>query len=212
MNPQFSKQAGIALIVFTLLILFTMILHPAGGNVQHLLKIVPMLMITHAVAILSLPFAAIGFWGLTKRVGSQNFLAISAFALSSLALIAALLAASANGIVLPLFLRPYADASPEAIESIRPILAYNHSVNATFDYIYTAAFCLAILFWSVAILITKVLPRWLGILGVVVASYGWIVLFAGISPASLYGFHLFVAGLICWTIVVGMALIRTNQG
>lgn len=210
MNSKFEKQAGVALIVFTLLILFTMILHPAGGNFQHLQKILPVLVATHAAAILSLPFAAIGFWGLSRRIGAGNFLSVSGFAMSTLALLAALLAASANGLVLPLIIRQYQDASPGTIDAIRPILSYNHSINTAFDYIYTGTFCLAILFWSIAMLLTKQLPRWLAVLGTLVALFGWTILIAGISPASLYGFHLFVASVIIWTILVGQALIRTS--
>ena len=58
-----EKNAGISLIVFTVLIFFTMVLHPAGGSFEHLLKITSLIVVTHAVAIASIPFAVIGFWG-----------------------------------------------------------------------------------------------------------------------------------------------------
>ena len=109
MSRAFEKQAGVALIVFTILILFTMVFHPTGGNFQHLLMIIPMLLITHSIAILSLPFAALGFWGLTKRIGFDNLFAVSAFAMSLVALVAALLAASTNGLILPLYVFQYKD-------------------------------------------------------------------------------------------------------
>src|SRR5262249_55213483 len=133
MNPTLEKQAGIALIVFTILIAFTVILHPAGGNFQHLIEVTSILIVTHSVAILSLPFAAVGFWGLTKRIGPDNFLAISAFSLSVLALIAALLAAATNGLILPFFIRQFKDASPAVVETIKPVLIYTRAVNAAFD-------------------------------------------------------------------------------
>jgi hypothetical protein len=210
MSRTFEKQAGIALIVFTILIFFTMVFHPAGGNFRHLLMVIPTVLITHSMAILSLPFAALGFWGLTKRIGLENLFAVSAFAMSLVALIAALLAGSTNGLVLPLFVLQYKDAAPDTVDMLRPFLAYSHAVNAAFDYVYTGAFCLAILFWSIAILKTRRLPRWMAVLGTLVAIAGVTFILSGISPASLYGFHLFVATLITWTIAVGIALVRTS--
>jgi hypothetical protein len=210
MSRNFEKQAGIALIVFTILILFTMVFHPAGGDFQHLQMIIPMLLITHSIAILSLPFAGLGFWGLTKRIGFDNLFAVSAFAMSLVALIAALLAGANNGLILPIYVRQYKDATPDMVNTLRPVLAYSHAVNTAFDYIYTGAFCLAILFWSVAILMTRRFPRWIAALGTLVAIAGVTIVLCGVSPASLYGFHVFVATLITWTIAVGTSLVRRS--
>ncbi len=206
MNALFEKRAGLSLIIFTLLILLTMVLHPAGGNFQHLLKITPMILVTHSAAILSLPFAAIGFWGLTRRIGAEDFLSLTAFAMTSLALVAALLAATTNGLVLPIFIHRYQDATPDSVDTLRPVLTYSYAVNAAFDYVYTGAFCLGILGWSVAILRTKRLPRWIAGWGILVAIAGVTIVCVGASPASQFGFRLFVTGLVSWTIIVGMAL------
>lgn len=210
MNPFFEKKAGLALIIFTLLILFTLIFHPTGGNFQHLLKIAPMILLTHSVAILSLPFAAIGFWGLTRRIGADNFLAVSAFAMAALALTAVLIAGSTNGLILPLFAYQYKDASPDIVDTLKPVMAYSHAVNTAFDYVYVGTFCMAILFWSVAIFSTRRLPRWIAVWGMLVAISGIAVTASGTSPASMYGFHLFGAGLISWVIIVGSTLTRTS--
>jgi hypothetical protein len=206
MDASFEKRAGLSLIIFTLLILLTMVLHPAAGNFQHLLVITPMILVTHGAAILSLPFAAIGFWGLTRRLGADDFLSLTAFAMASLALVAALLAATTNGLVLPIFIHQYRDATPDIVDTLRPELTYSFAVNAAFDYVYTGAFCLAILGWSAGILHTKRLPRWIAWWGILVAIAGVVIVIAGASPASLLGFRLFVAGLVSWTIFVGVAL------
>ncbi len=206
MNALFERRAGLSLLIFTLLILLTMVLHPAAGNFQQLLKITPMILVTHSAAILSLPFAAIGFWGLTRRIGAEDFLSLTAFAMASLALVAALLAATTNGLILPIFIHRYQDATPDTVDSLRPVLTYSFAVNAAFDYVYTGAFCLGILGWSLAILRTKRLPRWIAGWGIVVTIAGVTIVCVGASPASLFGFRLFVAGLVSWTIIVGMAL------
>lgn len=208
MSSSFEKQAGLLLIIFTVLILLTMILHPAGGNFQHLLKYVPIVIISHSIAIGSLPFGAIGFWGLSRRLGTDNILSIAGFAFAILALIAALLAATTNGLTLPLFVLYNKDISPETIDSLKPNLSYIHSVNAAFDYIYTGAFSIAIAAWSLSALKSRRFPRPLAVWGIVVAIGVIVMAIFAASPASLYGFYVFAAGLISWTIFAGMALIR----
>ena len=208
MTIKFEKNAGIALIIFTLLMLFTMVLHPAGGSFAYLLKMTAMIIVTHVIAIISLPFATIGFWGLTKKLGLDNFFSLTAFVFVLFGLMAVLLAGSANGLVLPIFIEKYKDATPEFIESLKPILKYNSAVNAAFDYIYTGAFCLSMLFWSIAILYTKKFPAWIAYLGILLSIVPALLLFFGFAPAHLQGFRFFVSSIIVWVIIVGITLIR----
>jgi hypothetical protein len=79
-----------------------------------------MIVITHSVAILSLPFGWIGFWGLTLKLGTDKFGSVLAFAMISLGLIAVLLAGATNGLVFPIFMQHYKDASPETMTAIDP--------------------------------------------------------------------------------------------
>ena len=208
MNNSSEKKQGIALIIFTILLVFTMGLHPSGGSVAHLISITRMIVITHAIAILSLPFGWVGFQGLTKRIGSDNFGSMMASAMMALGLVAVMLAAATNGIVLPIFLQHYEDASPEKIESIKPILRYSFAINHAFDYIYTVAFCLAILSWSIAILITKRLPVWLGWLGILVSVFAAVIFFSGMAVNNLQGFRVFVTSMVVWILLVGIVLCR----
>lgn len=211
MKMQFEKNAGIALMLFSFLIIFTMVLHPAGGNFEHLLKITNMVLISHSLALISIPFAAVGFWGLTKKLGTAIFLSIAGFSIVVFGLVAVMMAGTSNGIVLPLFVQRYSDASPVIIESIKPILKYNSTVNMAFDYVYTAGFCLAMLCWSTAIIQTRRLPLWLAYAGLLI-SIACIVIFflAGFSPAKVAGFRLFAFGIIIWTLAVGIVLARGN--
>jgi hypothetical protein len=207
-NPD--KKAGIALIIFTVLMTFTMVLHPVGGNIQHLLNVTPLIMITHGVAVFSLPFAGIGFWGLTKKIGTDHFMPMLAFFFISFGLIAVMMAATANGLVMPLFLQEYKDISGDDIDKILPVLDYSFSINHAFDYIYTIAFCTAILLWSVSILITKKLPAWVGWLGVflAVAALGFFI--TGVAEAGLQGFRIFVSSIVLWILAVGISLVRNR--
>jgi hypothetical protein len=211
-NNSFEKNCGIALIVFTILLLFTMVLHPAGGSVEHLIRITKTIVITHSVAILSLPFGWIGFWGLTRRIGTNHFLSMMGFIMISVALVAVLVAATTNGIILPLFVQNYNDASSETIALIKPILQYSFAVNQAFDYIYTALFCLAILCWSVAILQTLKIARWIGWIGVAIFAVMSVMVVSGMAVNTLYGLRLFFASIVGWIILIGIDLVRKRDG
>lgn len=208
MNNFSDKQAGIALIIFTLLLVFTMVLHPAGGSVEHLVRITNMIIITHAVAIFSLPFGWIGFWGLTKKIGTEHFGSVLGFAMMSLGLVAVMMAGATNGLVLPIFLQHYKGATPEIIESIRPVLRYSFAINTAFDYIYTGGFCIAILCWSITILRTKKLVMWIGWIGIALAIAAVIMFVVGVQAQSLQGFRIFVTGIVIWILLVGANLYK----
>jgi hypothetical protein len=207
MNYITHKKAGLSLIVFTVLLVFTMTHHPSGGSPQHLGDITAMIVITHSVAILALPFGWIGFWGLTRKIGTDSFGSVLGFAMISLGLIAVLLAGATNGLVFPIFMQHYKDASPETMTAIDPILRYSLAVNHAFDYVYTVAIGLAVLCWSIEILVTRKLPVWIGWVGVALMVFIVALFIFGVAVNSLYGLRLFGAGLVLWLLVTAGALI-----
>ena len=206
MQTHFKRKAGFALIVFTVLMIFTMVLHPTGGSVEYLLTIIRMIIITHAIAIFSLPFALAGFWGLTKTIGTDNFLSVLAFSFISLGLVAVMIAAAANGLVMPLFIQTYKNTSVETIASIKPVLRYSLAMNHAFDYIHTGAFCLAIMCWSISILYTKKLPAWIGWFGIITSIAAVVIFVTGFGMSGLQAFRLFVSCIVLWILVAGIVL------
>ncbi len=84
-------------------------------------------------------------------------------------------------------------------------------MNNAFDYIFTGAFCLAILFWSIAILFTKKLPVWIAYLGIVLSIVAALIFVSGFALVDLQGFRLFVSSIVLWIILVGITLIRTAE-
>jgi hypothetical protein len=155
-----------------------------------------------------LPFGWLGFWGLTRKLGTDHFGSMIAFAMISFGLIAVMLAASVNGLVLPIFLQDYHNATPEKLASIKPVIRYSFAINHAFDYIYTFAFCGAILAWSICILSTRKLPRWLGWLGIVLSITAMIIFLFVIATNSLQGFRLFVTTIIVWLMLVALQLVK----
>jgi hypothetical protein len=195
-----------SLIIATLLLIFTMVLHPMGGSIEYIQKISTVIMTTHALAILSVPFWILGFWGLTKQLEDDSLMALAAFIIMSVGMFAVLLAASVNGLVLPLFVNRYQNATPETISAIKLIVVYNTSLNKAFDLIYTGASCLAILLWSIAILKTRRLPVWLGWSGILLFLIAVVPIKTGFFFADLTGFRIFVSGFAIWTILIIISL------
>ena len=208
-TEAFAKNAGIALIVFTVLLLFTMVLHPAGSNVHGLISKAEMIIGVHGVALLSIPVGWVGFWGLSRRIGQNHFGSMFAFFVISAGLIAEMMAAAINGLVLPLYLQGYQEGTDDVLDSVQPILRYGFSINKAFDYIYTAAFSIAILIWSVIIVKTNTMSRWIGITGICISLIMIAVFFGGMMAAnSLRGLRVFLGGVLVWIFVVGLDLAR----
>jgi hypothetical protein len=205
-NSPFANS----LVIATVLAVFTMVLHPMGGSFEHIQKISAVIMVTHALAILSVPFWILGFWGLTKQLEDDSFISLAAFIVMSVGMFAVVLAAAINGLALPLFVSHYQDATPETINAIKPVLVYNTSLNHAFDLVYTGASCLAVLFWSIAILKTRRLPVWLAWFGIILSLVAVVPMNGGFFITGLTGFRIFVLGFAVWTILIIISMRRAR--
>lgn len=188
-----------------------MVLHPVGGDFEHLLRIIPVAVISHCIAILSIPFISIGFYGIMKRLGATSFFSIAGFAIAITGLVAVLIAAALNGLALPFMVKAYEGASTDVIESIKPILRYNSRLNHAFDYIYIGATCLSMLFWSISILKTRPFSLWIGYLGLALASGALLMLLFGFYFVDLQGFRIFIFGGVAWNVSMGVLLLRIKN-
>lgn len=209
MQSNEQKGAGLALIIGSILMIATMVLHPVGGDFNQLLRIVTIGIISHALAILSVPFVAYGFFGLTIRLRATSFLSYTAFSIMLFGLIAVMIAAATNGLILTDFVKSYEGAPDETIASLNPIFVFIRSFNHAFDYIFMSAMCLAMLFWSTAIIKTKAMAIWIGYFGIIVSAAGVILFLSGFELLHLAGFRMFVFANVAWILAVGFLLMRT---
>lgn len=211
MNPNDRKTAGYALILGSIFLIITMVLHPTGGSFEHLLKIINVIVTAHVVAILSIPITLLGFWGFQQRFTKAWGLSTLAFITLSIGLLSALIAGALNGLVLPLYIDKYRDATPETIAATMPILKYNGALNHAFDYIFISFISLAILMWSVAILLTKTYPAWLAYLGIALNVFVLVGLTIDFNFVNLQGFRVFIFGLVGWIVAAGYLLIQAKN-
>lgn len=208
-DEEFRVSSGLSLLVGSILATLTMVMHPLGGNIEHISKIKNVLIFSHSTAIFCLPFVGFGFLGLTKLLQTKSKLSTLAFIICCFGLIAAMIAATINGLTLPEFATAYA-ADAGAVEINERIIRYGHCINTPMAMILIFAFSLAVAIWSVIIVQTGKLPVRIGYFGLVIILFGLTGIFFSFNFADLPGFRFFVGGLVVWKIAVGISLLRSR--
>lgn len=208
MENHFQRSSGFCLIVGSFLLIVTMVLHPSGGSIEHILKIRDVIVVSHSLAIFSLPFVGFGFYGLSMSLLTSSKISLLSFFIAVLGLIAAMLAATINGLTLPLFVSAYSGEVEQNLDVLKPILRYGFSINKPMDYIFIAASCLSMGIWSVLIIRDATFPRWTGYYGLLLLVLGVAGVVVRFNFIDLFGFRVFVFGLVSWVVSMGVFLIR----
>lgn len=210
METEFKNNSGISLIVGSILMIATMVLHPSGGHIEHILKIKSIIIVSHALAIFSLPFIAFGFLGLSTALLTKSKISILSFIISCFGLFAAMIAATINGLTLPLFL---SQIVPQNIGGniISSIGTYGRNINIPMDYILLISFALSISIWSVLIIMSEKFPKWIGYYGLLLILFGVFALFNKYNFIGLFGFRIIIFGIVSWIIVAGIKILLTNK-
>ncbi|NVJ46602.1 MAG: hypothetical protein HWE07_05720 [Cytophagia bacterium] len=206
MTNSFEKRAGLSLIIGALLMIITMTLHPVGGNIQQLLKITTIAIVSHSIAIFSIPFSVFGFWGITRKLGTQNPMSMLGFFTACIGLGGAVIAAALNGLALPFFVNRVAGSSEETLETASIIIKYGLSVNHAFDYIMIGGICTSFLIWSLVIIKKNQFPKWIAYLGLLLGLGFLALLFSGFVLVDLAGFRFFIFGIVIWILAAGIML------
>lgn len=207
MEPKLNHY-GNALLISCALMIITMVLHPSGGSIEHIRHISSVNIISHSIAIAAMPVCLFGFWGLSNLLSKQALLSRLALTVMILALFAAVLAASVNGLALTFFINDFKDADAATLQLIKVVIHYNLALNHAFDYIFIAGSCVAMILWSAAVIQTGVTGKWLGWLGLLVSLISLVFMFSGSDILRIHGFRLFVLGFAVWTIAAGLEMNR----
>lgn len=210
MEISIRKKSGLALLVGAVLVIGTIALHPTGGEIKHLLAAANIIIVSHAIAILAIPLLAIGFWGITSKLGTNAFFSILAFCTMMLGLIAGMIAAAINGLALPIYILNHRESFLENEIFIYNIIRYNTAINQAFDYIFIGAISLAILLYSIAILQSKKFPIWIGYYGLSLMVIVALITVVGLSIVSLHGFSLFMIAIVIWILSMAISLYRED--
>ncbi len=200
------KIYGVSLITGAGLMVATMVLHPAHLETELLL----VNMISHSLAILSLPFSLYGFWGLSRSLEQLPIAANVGFCFALFGLIAGMFAAAIDGLAASIFFKHIAQSSGAQADVADLILDYSFALNNAVSYIFMGAIAIAIAFWSVVIVMGNPYKSWLGYLGLGLILTCLIAILLGTNFMAVWAFRLFVFGLVAWIILVSMDMMKLS--
>ena len=207
MKTRDYKASAVSSGLGSFLMIVTMVLHPLGDDIAGIQAISLIAIISHSIAISSVPFTYLGFKGFTRYLDSPWYFSqagMSFFVFSSVTVISA---AAINGLAVPFFVEGL-DANDPNVDTAYWILRYSFRLNRAYDYIFMGFACGAVLCWSIAILKSKRLPSGLGVFGLIIGAIGLGLVLFGRDLARLAEFRLFVFGYVAWIVWAGVALYR----
>lgn len=205
MKVTLQKSSGICLIVGTAITVLTMVLHPSGGNNEHILKMQHVLITSHAIVIFSLPFLFFGFFGLSSLLTNPSKIALLGLTMMGFGLVAAMLAASLNGIVLPLFV----SAHPTG-ETVNVVRSYGMAFSKPMSYILIAMSSQAIFIWSLLMINQRGVAKWLGYYGIVILALTALAYLLGFNLTNLLAFRFFIFAIVAWIFTCGLLMVKGN--
>lgn len=203
MENHLERKAGISLMFGSALMVATMVLHPAGGSIAQILKMLNVIVIAHSLAIFTLPFVAFGFYGLTISVLGKSQFSILALIIISFSLIAGLIAASINGLAIPIFLSKAVKNIPYDENLVKSLLHLAFSLNKAMDYVFVVGCSLSMGIWSSLIIKGSFFPKWIGYYGILLIVFALIATSFNFSFINLLGFRIFIFGMVSWIIGIG---------
>lgn len=211
MENQFYRTSGASLITGAILIITTMVLHPTGGSMHHIIQITNIAIISHSIGVLSIPMLAFGFYGLSQCLIDKGRLSNLAFLIMLFGLIAAMFAAIINGLTIPYFLNQYAENIEANENLLKAVIKFGFSFNKSLDYVFISACCLAILLYSIIIIIQNKMPKWIGMYGLLLILLTLIGLATSFVFTSVFGFRIFIFSIAGWFLAAGYLLTKSKE-
>lgn len=210
MDIPFYKSSGLSLTIGSFLAISTMVLHPAGGSLEHLIQITTPLKFTHGLALCCLPFILFGFYGLSHRLLDFWKMSYLALVIISFGLFAAMLAALLNGLALPFFLESYAGNMEQERSIVVATLNYGFAINKALDFVFIVSLCCALGIYSIHVIRSKRLSIGLGYLGMAILLFAVLGSLTNFTFTNLMGFRVFVFSVALWMAYAGIALLTSN--
>ncbi|CAD5277727.1 MULTISPECIES: hypothetical protein [unclassified Imperialibacter] len=208
MDRRLEKSSGVAIIIGSVFMVLTMVLHPTGGDAAHIRQMSDITIASHSLAILSIIVLSYGMVGLAIKLKSDIVLSYGGAVLFAFSAVAVMMAATLNGLAVPFFLERMGEITSENNDMIRAVLIYNYSLNKAFDLVFILALSGAAILWSWAIVRTGLLKKWLGFLGLVVGILAIAMTLFGFVFTDLQGLRIFIGAFVVWLVAVGVALAR----
>ena len=215
-----NRLTGLALLAGQLGLILTLSLHPSGkitpAEVDHMVR---KLIAVHSIALAALPLMILGGLGLARALSSPNRLSIAAFVFYSFAVAAMLSGIVIDGLVMPHLLPHLAEAAqaaatahasasapaPPSGDAWHVLMKYNGYLDMAFVQVSMIASAVAIMVWSIVMILSKRLSRAAGIFGLILGVLVVVGLISGAFGAE-HAISIVVFGQATWFIVVGAFL------
>lgn len=208
-----NRMSSLALLAASAGLILTLSLHP-GGRITpaQVDQMVRKLVAVHSLGLATLPLMFLGALGLTRVLASPNRLGVVGLVLYGFAAVAMLCGVVADGLVTPSLLRELVAAAPgsSASDGWHAIFKYNSYLDMAFVEVSMVASAIAIAAWSVAIVRGAVLPRGVGIYGVIYGVFVLLVVFSG-KMKSEHAISVVVLGQCAWFFILGLLLWRLPE-
>lgn len=203
-----DATAAAALIAGAIMGMVTMLLHPTGHRMAaDFVHQAPLAVGVHALALAGVPILFFGALGLARRLGGGD-LAIMALVVYAFASVAVSIAATASGFLATDLMRRMATSGGVERVVLHELLDYTGSWNHAFARVFVVASSVAMVLWSIAILRSRALARWAGVLGVIVGVLTLLVSGFGHLRLDVHGFGAVVLAQAAWLISVGALMMR----
>ncbi len=205
-----NRMSAVALLAASAGLILTLSLHPSGRiTPAEVDQMVRKLVAVHSLGLVTLPVMFLGTLGVARVLTAPNRLGVVGLVFYGFGAVAMLCGVVADGLVTPNLLRQLVAASPGTNTSDvwRAVFRYNDYLDMALVEVSLVASAVAIGAWSVGILRGSVLPRELGVYGLILAMIGPVAVFAGLLKSE-HVLGMVVLSQCSWFVILGVLLWR----
>lgn len=213
-NTSADRSAAFALILGSIAGLAAMAFHPSGQDVLRSAAAGTSNIRTaavHSLALAAQLLVLAGTLALTLRLRARRDLSIAAYIVFAVASVAVIIACVASGFLAPGVLRGHAEADEPTRAVMLNALHYTGRINRTFAQVGATLSGIAILLWSLAMLLGRELSRFLAIFGTLLGVALALGIVTGYWQVNLLGFGLVVLAQGTWFVWVAALLWRSTD-
>lgn len=202
-----NRKAGYALIFGAVGGLVTMALHFADGGAQWAVVAAA----AHALAIVSVVALLLGGIGLTRHLRGDGRLGLAATVVFGVAVMAAVIAGSISGIIMPELFRKAGRDLPETRAAWRIVMAAVWAMNQAMSKVYSVAAAVAICLWSASCLRMGRMSGGFAIYGLASAALVSVLIAVGHLQLDRHGMTAVMVVEVVWFVGMGVGLLRLKE-
>jgi hypothetical protein len=204
---SFDRASGVTLIIGSIGLIVTMMIHPSGpelfipGQMSHVIRIG---IVAHSIAVCSIPILFLAALGFSLRIRPSGILPIAALVVFGLASVAIMNAAIFSGLVATEIAGQI--VAPNVDPSWRMAFHFNGQLNQAFALVYILGSPAAVLLWSIWMLRSSRRSRGVFIYRKVLAPLIFLATISGRIRLDVHGFGAIALSQTIWFIGVGIWL------